>query len=205
MNETIITQDDPLPAWTRKGSRAHGSRKVPLGILDRFKEKCKASDYAVVLERFDATTRTCPFCLEKHDVDLSQQGLVEYPTATNSATATREPPGRWRNSRSKQPLPSCPPHSSRCRLLTGMTGTRGHARGRPFRLSSLWMPFSIGCRQASPQRLGTGSWRSLPSAMAIILSGVYESIVSASILSTIAAMSPWRRDPPCPASMYARS
>ena len=78
-NETIISQDDPLTAWKVKKSRAHGSKKVAIGILGRIKAKMQEGDNCVLLPRNTRTTAICPFCHAEHAVSLSEQGMVECP------------------------------------------------------------------------------------------------------------------------------
>lgn len=67
----VFFQDEALSSWRKKDSRARGSKKIHHGVLGRVKSRLRASDRAVMLPRWVATTAWCGECgsLTKHDVD----------------------------------------------------------------------------------------------------------------------------------------
>ena len=74
--ETVYFQDDNFNSWKRKNSPARGGRRIQHGILGRVKSKLSAHPRAVKVERYIATTATCPCCGTKTHHGLGEEWFV---------------------------------------------------------------------------------------------------------------------------------
>lgn len=61
-NEMVFFQDENISGWRHKHGFVRGGRKVQHSVLGRVKARLKNQSRAYMLDKFVATTQTCPVC-----------------------------------------------------------------------------------------------------------------------------------------------
>lgn len=61
-NEMVFFQDENISSWRHKHGFVRGGRKIQHSVLGRVKARLKDQPRAYMLDRFVATTQTCPVC-----------------------------------------------------------------------------------------------------------------------------------------------